>query len=317
MKITFWGVRGSIACAAKTHLRYGGNTPCVEIAAGGEHLVFDAGTGIRPLGLDFLREDRRHGTLLLSHTHWDHIQGFPFFAPAFDPKRSFRILAGHLSPQSGGIRSVLAGQMAEPNFPVPLDIMRGSLMFEDFRAGDAFELAPGVRVKTTPLHHPNGATGYRIEHGGAAVCYVTDTEHRLGTLDQNVLGLIEGADLLIYDSTYSDEEFPSKVGWGHSTWQEGVRLCLAANVRRLAIFHHEPDHDDRFMAQVERDAHRLFPNSFVAREGQVVEVRRRDRSHAIAVPARSEDARCTEAAEPRRRPRASSTRPSKPPKVGP
>ncbi len=274
MRITFWGVRGSIACAAKSHLKYGGNTPCVEIAAGDEHIIMDAGTGIRPLGASFLKHDRRRGTLLLSHTHWDHIQGFPFFAPAFDPKRSFRILAGHLPRSTGGIRTVLAGQMAEPNFPVPLDIMRGSLAFEDFTAGDKFVLSPGIHLKTTQLNHPNGATGYRIEHGGLAVCYVTDTEHVPGKLDHNVLQLVEGADLLIYDSTYTDDEFPSKVGWGHSTWQEAVRLAKRGNVRRLAIFHHEPDHDDAFMRAVELEARGLMRDSFVAREGQTVTVSR-------------------------------------------
>lgn len=275
MRITFWGVRGSIACAAKTHLRYGGNTPCVEVAAGDEHFILDAGTGIRALGADFIKHDRKRGTILLSHTHWDHIQGFPFFAPAFDPKRAFRVLAGHLPPSTGGIRAVLAGQMAEPNFPVPLEIMRGSLAYEDFTAGDSFHLASQVKVKTAKLNHPNGATGYRIEHGGASVCYVTDTEHIIGKPDQTILGLIEGVDLLVYDSTYTDEEFPTKIGWGHSTWQEAVRLAKAANVKRLAIFHHEPDHDDRFMGAVEKKARTLFPNSFVAREGQAVNVVRR------------------------------------------
>ena len=272
MQVTFWGVRGSIACPAKTHLRYGGNTSCVEVSVGDERFIFDAGTGIRPLGASMLRDDNRQGTILLSHTHWDHIQGFPFFAPAFDPKRSFRILAGHLPPSLGGIRSVLAGQMAEPNFPVPLEIMRGHLEFEDFSAGDSFNLSPRVRVRTTALNHPNDATAYRIEGDGVAVCYVTDTEHVIGKPDQNILGLIEGADLLIYDSTYTDEEFTTKIGWGHSTWQEAVRLSVAGKVKRLAIFHHEPDHNDTFMRAVEVEARGLFANSFVAREGQVVNV---------------------------------------------
>lgn len=222
-----------------------------------------------------MKRDLRNGTLLLSHTHWDHIQGFPFFTPAFDPKHSFRILAGHLPASVGGIRTVLAGQMAEPNFPVPLEIMRGNLAFEDFQAGDRFNLFPDVVVQTAPLNHPNGATGYRIEHGGASVCYVTDTEHIPDKPDQNILGLVEGADLLIYDCTYSDDEFNAKVGWGHSTWQEAVRLCKRANVRRLAIFHHDPDHDDRFMRKVERAAKELMPTSFAAREGQTVLVKPR------------------------------------------
>jgi phosphoribosyl 1,2-cyclic phosphodiesterase len=150
--------------------------------------------------------------------------------------------------------------------------MRGHLEFEDFSAGDSFNLSSSVRVRTTPLNHPNDATAYRIEGEGVAVCYVTDTEHVIGKPDQNILGLIEGADLLIYDSTYTDEEFSTKIGWGHSTWQEAVRLSVAGKVKRLAIFHHEPDHDDTFMRAVEVEARGLFANSFVAREGQVVNV---------------------------------------------
>lgn len=275
MRVRVWGARGSIPAPGPEMNRYGGNTSCVEVNVGDEVIILDSGTGIRPLGADLIRRDVRRGTILLSHTHWDHIQGFPFFAPAFDPKRSFRILAGHLPRSVGGIRTVLAGQMAEPNFPVPLEIMRGSLTFEDFSAGDELDLFPGVVVKTAPLNHPNGATGYRIEHKGGSVCYVTDTEHVPGQLDENILGLVEGTDLFIYDSTYTDDEFPAKVGWGHSTWQEAVRLAKAAKVRKLAIFHHEPDHDDKFMTRVEAQAKKLFPRSFVARERQVEEIKPR------------------------------------------
>src|SRR5690606_37872833 len=132
--------------------------------------------------------------------------------------------------------------------------MSGQLEFEDFTAGDDFWLGPDVRVKTAPLNHPSGATGYRIEHMGKALCYVTDTEHIPGQPDQSVLGLIEGADLVVYDSTYTDEEFTRRAGWGHSTWQEGIRLCSSANVKRLALFHHDPDHEDLQMEQIEQAA---------------------------------------------------------------
>ena len=128
----------------------------------------------------------------------------------------------------------------------------------------------GIFVRTAVLNHPNGATGYRIEYKGKAMCYVTDTEHAPGQPDQNVLGLIEGADLVIYDSTYTDAEFVTKVGWGHSTWQEGVRLCQAANVKMLAIFHHEPDHEDDFLDQLEVEARALWPGAVLARENMVI-----------------------------------------------
>ena len=148
---------------------------------------------------------------------------------------------------TGGIESVISGQMAQPTFPVPLAVMGAKMEFEDFRAGDTFKLGDDIVVKTAPLNHPDGATGYRFEHRGKAMCYVTDTEHIPGKPDENILALTEGADLVIYDSPYTDKEFVHHVGWGHSTWQECVRLCQAANVKTLAIFHHDPDHEDIFM----------------------------------------------------------------------
>lgn len=265
LKVKFWGVRGSIACPSPNHIMYGGNTSCVEITANGQHIILDAGTGIRSLGHSFMKRDARNGLLLLTHTHWDHINGFPFFGPAFNPAFSFHIMAGHLTDQ-GGIQQILASQMTTPMFPVPLEAMKSQLSFEDFRAGDSFAVGGDIQIRTAALRHPNGATGYRIEHHGKAVCYVTDTEHQPGQLDGNVLALIEGADLVIYDSTYTDAEFPAKVGWGHSTWQEGIRLCRHANVRRLAIFHHDPEHDDSFMERVEDEARRQWDGALVARD---------------------------------------------------
>lgn len=270
LELEFWGVRGSIACPSPTHVGFGGNTSCIEVRAGDERVILDAGTGLRGLGNRYLDADVREASLLLTHTHWDHINGFPFFKPAYATGRRFHIKAGHLA--RGGVREVLAGQMTGPTFPVPLEAMRAELEFEDFTAGDSFKLGTAIQVRTAPLNHPNGATGYRIEHGGKAFCYVTDTEHVVGKPDQNVLGLIEGADLVVYDSTYTDEEFQKHIGWGHSTWQEAVRLCRAADVGRLAIFHHDPDHDDAFMEGVERQAQALWDRAFVARERMVVVV---------------------------------------------
>lgn len=263
--VQFWGVRGSIACPSPQHVVFGGNTSCIEVFCGEHRLVLDAGTGIRGLGRAFMESGVKRAHVLLTHTHWDHINGFPFFEPGFQAGRHFEIMAGHLGP--GGLREVFAGQMAQPTFPVPLDAMKATLSFSDFRAGDTFILENALRVRTAPLNHPNGATGYRIEGSGKSVCYVTDTEHIPGQPDQNVLGLIEGADLVIYDSTYTDDEFPDKVGWGHSTWQEAVRLCTQADVKKLAIFHHDPEHEDDFMRRVEADARAMWEGATVAREG--------------------------------------------------
>lgn len=265
--VKFWGVRGSIACPSPECVIYGGNTSCLELTLGGRTLILDAGTGIRQLGQGLLSRGVTRATLLLTHTHWDHICGFPFFAPAFHPDFTLTVMAGHLGGGEGAIRSVLARQMEGPTFPVPLSTMRSHLDFVDFRAGDRFGLFGDVAVRSAPLRHPNDATGYRVEYGGASVCYVTDTEHVPGQPDDNILDLIAGADLVIYDSTYDDAEFAARIGWGHSTWQEGIRLCRRAGAKRLAIFHHAPEHDDVFMAGLEREATANWEGALVARDG--------------------------------------------------
>jgi phosphoribosyl 1,2-cyclic phosphodiesterase len=274
-KLKFWGVRGSIACPGRDFVVYGGNTSCIEVAADGERFIFDGGTGIRNLGHWLLKKQVHNATLLFSHSHWDHINGVPFFTPAYKKEHAFRIMAGHLT-DTGGVEHVFAGQMQLPYFPVLVGAMQASLSYHDFRAGETLKLgqAGRVTVRTAPLNHPNGATGYRIEYGGRSVCYVTDTEHVPGAPDQNVLGLIEGADLVIYDSTYSDEEFQAHLGWGHSTWQEGIRLCRMAGAKRLAIFHHDPDHDDCFMDKLAFAARREWSGAFVAREGMRLDLNR-------------------------------------------
>ncbi|MDH5748476.1 MAG: MBL fold metallo-hydrolase [Rhodospirillales bacterium] len=263
--VKFWGVRGSIACPSSKHIKYGGNTSCIEVKAGDHRFILDAGTGVRGLGREFRNDDVRIAHMLLTHTHWDHINGFPFFTPAYDAERTIHIMAGHLIDK-GGVENVLSSQMQNPMFPVPMEAMKAKLEFDDFRAGDSFDLYPEIKVRTAALNHPNGATGYRIEFEGKSVCYVTDTEHVPGKPDQNILGLIEGADLVIYDCTYTEAEFPAHVTWGHSTWNEGVRLCRAANVKKLAIFHHEPDHDDVFMDKLAEEARKEWANTFVAHE---------------------------------------------------
>lgn len=269
--IKFWGVRGSIACPAASHIQYGGNTSCLEVIVGDQHLILDAGTGIRNLGQAISKRGIKKTNLLLTHTHWDHINGFPFFQPAFAPGNTLRIMAGHLIGK-GGVQEIIASQMSNPMFPVPLEAMQADMKFEDFNAGDEFTLSSDVKVRTAPLNHPNGATGYRIEYKGKSFCYVTDTEHVPGEMDQNILGLIEGADLVAYDSTYTEEEFPDRVGWGHSTWNEGMKLCKEAKVKQFAVFHHDPDHDDIFMADIEKQVREAWNDAFVARDNMEVEI---------------------------------------------
>ena len=269
--VTFWGTRGSISCPTPRHLVYGGNTSCVQIQAGNRHIVLDAGTGIRELGQWHVKNGVQQAVLLLTHTHWDHINGFPFFEPAFDKDFELLVMAGHLRG-SGGVRTALEGQMTQPMFPVPLEAMRGDISFDDFDAGATYKLGDGIEVRTAPLRHPSGATGYLVEYGGKTVCYVTDTEHEPGEFDRNILDLIADADLVIYDSTYTDETFEAKRSWGHSTWQEGVRLCREAGAKQLAIFHHSPDHTDDVMERIEKRAKETWTDTFVARESMCIEL---------------------------------------------
>lgn len=270
LKLKLWGVRGSIACATPQHMKYGGNTSCIEVRAGDHCFVLDAGTGIRSFGDELAKNGKCVSHMLFTHTHWDHINGFPFFAPCYNPGNSFPVMAGHLDGKDGGIRDVLSTQMNNPVFPIPLEAMQANLEYQDFKAGDTFDLFDDVKIRTAPLNHPNGATGYRIEHGGRAAVYITDTEHVPGTLDENILGLIDGADVVLYDSTYTEEEFPEKIGWGHSTWNQGMRLCQEAKVKQLGIFHHEPGHDDDFMDKLAAEAEEAWDGNFVCREGMEI-----------------------------------------------
>ena len=267
--ITFWGVRGTVPCPMPTHMGFGGNTSCVEIKVGDQHILIDAGTGIRLLGKRLIKDGVTEATLLMSHTHLDHISGFPFFAPAYTKGFRLRIISGHLCGNPG-IEAVMERQMERPLFPVPMRTMGSNITFDEIAAGQSFALGEDVQVRTAPLNHPDGATGYRVEHLGRSIAYVTDTEHVPGRPDQNVLGLIAGADLVLYDSTYTDEEWQNRIGWGHSTWTEGVRLARAAGVKRLVLFHHDPDHDDKAMTALEKAAQAEFPESFAAREGMTV-----------------------------------------------
>lgn len=267
--LTFWGVRGSTPCVATEFLRYGGNTSCVEVRYGERRVIFDAGTGLQRLGRS-LGAATLDCDLLLTHTHLDHVVGLPFFAGFFEPANRVRLRAGHLRAQGRDLVRFMGEFMSPPLFPVPPAIFTANVSFDDFDAGETLDLGDGVRVVTRPLNHPNGATGYRVEAGGHAIAYVTDTEHVPGKLDENVLALAAGADLFVYDCTYTDAEYPNHVGWGHSTWEEGTRLAEAAGAKRLVIFHHDPAHEDAFLDEVAESAAKARPGSIVAREGQTL-----------------------------------------------
>lgn len=270
--IRFWGVRGSIPCPGPETVRYGGNTSCVEIRCGRHLFVFDGGSGLRPLGRALLAHGRPVDIdLFYTHTHFDHIVGLPFFAPAYSAGNRIRFWAGHLKPAGSDIKTVLSQMMSAPLFPIPIDVLNAKLEFRDFSAGETFNPYNGVKMITAPLNHPDGATGYRVEYGGKVIAYITDTEHHAGQSDPEVLKLMNNADVAIYDSTYTDEEYPAHRHWGHSTWEEGVRLAKKAHVKQLVIFHHDPGHNDEMMDQIAADAAQAYPGTIVAHEGMLLQ----------------------------------------------
>ncbi|MEX2618451.1 MAG: MBL fold metallo-hydrolase [Alphaproteobacteria bacterium] len=264
--VTFWGVRGSIACPGPETIRYGGDTSCLEVMCGDRRIIFDGGTGLRKLGNRLVPLGPGEIDLFFTHTHFDHVCGLPFFIPMFIPGNIVRLWAGHLLPEHT-LRQVLVEMMMAPLFPVPPDIFQAGVTYNDFECGAVLTPGDGVTIRTGPLNHPNRATGYRIEFDGRAICYITDTEHFEGRIDDNIAALVRDADIMIYDATYTDEEYPRFKGFGHSTWQEGAKLADAARVKTLVIFHHDPNHNDDFMDEVARQADALRPGTVVAREG--------------------------------------------------
>jgi phosphoribosyl 1,2-cyclic phosphodiesterase len=271
LTVRFWGVRGSIANGGPEFAGVGGNTSCVEVRAGEERIILDAGTGLRALGETMPQGSK--ATFLFSHLHWDHIQGFPFFTPAYVPGNEF-VLFG---PGKDGLelRTALETQMTPPSFPVTLGVMGAKLRFRSLQPGETIAIGE-AKVRAATLHHPQGCLGYRIELGRKAVVYATDTEPReAGVPDPAALALAKGADLLICDAQYTDDEYggrvgPSRKGWGHSTVRDACRLAEAAGVRQLALFHHDPTHDDRTLERLVHEARAFFPNVAAAREGMTV-----------------------------------------------
>ncbi len=269
MNITFYGVRGSIASPGTRTAAVGGNTSTVEVVCGNERIVLDAGTGLRDLGQRLLAAgESRNLTLLLSHYHWDHIQGLPFFTPLYVPGTELTIVG----QKSGiyGVREALEHQMTAPVFPVGLSDVAARITTREVRPRDSFE-AGEVRVRVAKGNHPGGVLAYRLDFGDTSLVYATDTEH-YACVDPELRALCEGASVLIYDAQYTVDEYrgakgPSKVGWGHSTNVAAAELARASGVGTLALFHHDPTRDDAGVLQVEADTKALFPSTFAAREG--------------------------------------------------
>src|SRR2546428_2376586 len=298
MRIRFWGTRGSLAKPGPDTVRYGGNTSCVEVrAADGTLIVLDCGTGAHDLGRALLMPGDRpeRGHLLISHTHWDHIQGFPFFGSLFVPDTEWDVYAPRGLSRS--LEAVLAGQMEYAYFPITLGQMGATIRYHDIDEG-VFE-AGGVRVTARYLNHPALALGYRLEADGAALVYATDHEphsrHHQSSApvhreDQRHIDFLAGADLIVHDAMYTEAEYPAKMSWGHSSAAQAVDFAIAARARWLALFHHDPSRDDDAVDRLvevcrARAAAAGSPlDVFAAAEGQVVDLEPVDGA-TLATPA--------------------------------
>ena len=267
--VRFFGVRGSIPVPGAATLIYGGNTACVEIRVNGRLFIVDAGSGLAALGNALIDGPEHSFDILLSHLHQDHIIGLPFFAPLYEPSKNIKIYAGNLGGQTP--EAALRTMFSPPLFPIELDHKAKHLDFIGFHAGETLRFEDGSSVRTTPLRHPGGATGYRFDAGGHAVAYVSDFEHAGPAPEQDMIDFVRGCDLVIYDATFTVEDYPACKGWGHSTVEAGLALCAAAGAKRLAAFHHNPDYDDAKLAHIEAVLEKASPGSFCAREGQAVQ----------------------------------------------
>ena len=268
----FWGVRGSIPSPGPETARYGGNTPCVEISTGTERFIFDLGTGVRELGA--AAKGPLVANIFLSHYHYDHLQGLPFFGPIFDPRSRFTIRGPTRNGRS--VKEVLSGHMQQPFFPVTVEmVFRAQLEYQGFEAGDRLR-SNGVTVSAIEANHPGGNLAYRVDFKGKSVVYATDTEHG-NDRDAQLVDFARETDLLIYDAMYTDEEYlgregSPKIGWGHSTWQHAVRMANEANVGTLVLFHHDPTRTDDALDALLKTVRKQRKATLAAKEGLVIKL---------------------------------------------
>jgi len=287
MRVKFWGVRGSTPTPERRNSRYGGNTPCLEVRlANGTLLVLDCGSGLRALGKSLLREFGEHpihGYVFLTHFHWDHIQGIPFFLPLY---RKGNVFLFHSVLRKGlELRGAVEGQMINPYFPVDMTAMGAVRHFFDLDE-HAINLS-GAIISSAPLNHPQECVAYRIEADGGVFVFATDTEPGSPFHDRALRELAQGADVLVYDAQYTPEQLQGdRKGWGHSSWLEGTQIAQACGVKQLVLFHHDPDNDDPFVDGLVEKARQEFPRVTGAAEGMEITLPRGDIAQAKLVAGR-------------------------------
>ncbi|MFD0937224.1 MBL fold metallo-hydrolase [Methylobacterium trifolii] len=271
LTLRFWGVRGSTPVSGPDYAEFGGSTPCMEVRCGQRLFLIDAGSGLYHCGQHHRTGLPKAIDLLFSHLHLDHTGGLPFFKPAvLDPEQVINTWCGNLDGQSA--EAALGTLYAPPLFPVTLDILPCTLRHHGFKAGQTLTFGDGAQVDTILLNHPQGSVGYRFDHAGKRLCIISDIEHTDPWPDEELMRFVEGADLMVYDGMFTDCEYPTCRGWGHSTWQKGVELARAAGVKALAIIHLHPGHTDTVLRAMEADMQAEMPTAFIARERSSVAV---------------------------------------------
>lgn len=266
LSVRFLGVRGSIATSHDAQRLVGGNTACLEICTDETRIIVDAGTGLRTLGNERLAAGIKHSTILLSHLHWDHVAGLPFFSPIYIPGHRVHIATGPNGTMP--LEQAMQRLFVAPFFPVEYATVAEQLVLRELAPRETFMIGD-ITVTMAKLNHPDPVYGFRFEHDGQTIVYATDTEH-YACVDPTLKKLAAGADILIYDAQYTPAEYPSKVGWGHSTWAAGADLARAAGVPQLVLFHHDPDRTDVQVAAIEADARANLPGTVAAREGMIL-----------------------------------------------
>jgi phosphoribosyl 1,2-cyclic phosphodiesterase len=271
MNLRFWGVRGSIPTPHADRLRYGGNTTCLEIDAHDDEeiVIIDCGSGLRALGEELAhRPPIRRVHILMTHFHWDHIQGLPYFPPLFQPDVDIVFYSTHPPDR---VRGLLQVQMADPFFPVPFASIPSHAEFRHVECGRPFS-AGAFRVHAFQLRHPQGATGFRMDLDGKVLVHASDHEQGDATVDAGIVRAARNADMLVMDAQYTPEEYLARVGWGHSSIAHAAEAAQAADVARLILFHHDPMHNDTFLDGMLERTRQLYPSTDMASEGKVLEV---------------------------------------------
>lgn len=275
--VQFWGVRGSVPTPGLDTVRYGGNTACVEVLIAGHRIIFDGGTGLRVLGKHLLKsESPIQAHIFFTHTHWDRIQGFPFFVPAFVNGNRFDIY-GATAANGASIKQCLTDQMLRPNFFTPLQKMASEMEFHNISAGSVIHLEGGVTIETISLNAQTSALGFRVTYAGTALVYATDSDSGGANPDPNLLYLAQGSDLFIYGGHYSETVYPDLNGGAVIPWEQSIELAEKAQVKEMILFHHNPVHDDDYLDHVEMEIHNRCPLLRLAREGMVLQLATADR----------------------------------------